>query len=354
MGTAEGGEQTAPSARAEDGSFRTILVYGSWTAFVVHALFGVFFYVVGVPMLVYFNIGSVALYFAFAVFVKRRTTPALLVVSAEVVAHGWLAVAAVGLTSGFQYYLFVVAPLAFFNPGWRKSAKIAHIALVFAAYVFITTWYDSHGPWVVADRRVLEVVRGFNAAGTFAFLAFISHHYVKLARQAEARLRHLAITDSLTGLHNRRHMLRVVDHELARHRRSAKPMAIVMIDIDDFKSVNDSFGHECGDDVLVAVADRMRGAVRAQDQVARWGGEEFVLLLPETDLDGARDVAEKVRHAIADTPIAHGDDRISIRITAGVCAFKPDESLDRVLGRADRALLEGKRAGKDRVVVVPS
>jgi diguanylate cyclase (GGDEF)-like protein len=352
MEPAEGRDLAYPPVRAEDNPFRTILAYGSWTALAVHALFGMFFYAIGVPVLVYFNIGSVALYFGCAVFVKRRIMLALLLVSAEVVAHSWLAVAAVGLTSGFQYYLFAVAPLAFFNHGWRKPAKIAHLLLVFCAYVALVTWYDQHGAWVAADRRVLEFLQVFNAGCTFAFLAFIAHHYVKLERLAEARLRHLAITDALTGLHNRRHILRIADHELARHRRSHKPIAIVILDIDDFKSVNDRFGHECGDDVLKAAADRMRAAVRAQDQVARWGGEEFVLLLPETDLDGARDVAEKVRHAISDTPIQHGADRVSIRITAGVCAFEPGEDLDRVLARADRALLEGKRAGKDRVVVV--
>jgi len=174
-----------------------------------------------------------------------------------------------------------------------------------------------------------------------------THELEQLALKFELSSR----TDDLTGLPNRRGFLDASKVELTRARRSGRPVSIVMADIDHFKQVNDRFGHAGGDAVLRSVAQVLRASIRTEDIAARWGGEEFILLLPETDLAGARQAAEKVRLAIAalDIPV----EGTPIRVTAsfGVAAHDLERSLDATIADADRALYRAKEKGRDRVVV---
>jgi len=174
-----------------------------------------------------------------------------------------------------------------------------------------------------------------------------THELEQLALKFELSSR----TDDLTGLPNRRGFLDASHVELTRARRSGRPVSIVMADIDHFKQVNDRFGHAGGDAVLRSVAAILRASIRTEDIAARWGGEEFILLLPETDLAGARQAAEKVRLAIAacDIPV----EGTPIRVTAsfGVAAHDLERSLDATIADADRALYHAKENGRDRVVV---
>jgi diguanylate cyclase len=351
MGNLTGKIAAAESGVDEDVPFRTMLGYSARVALALHVAFAVFFYSIGAIGLVYFNIGGVLLYAAAPRYLSGRITVAFALVSAEVIAHAWYAVYVIGWSSGFQYYLFVLAPLGFFNPRWRVALKATHLVIVFLGYLAIKYWSATHQPPIVLTEGALRTLNEFSVIGALIFLAFIAHYYSKIARVAEDQLEQLATTDLLTGLHNRLHMINIASHELARHRRSGKPISLVMFDIDDFKAVNDRYGHECGDFVLQTVAARLRQTMREQDQLARWGGEEFVFLLPETDRDGAREMAEKVRWAVSGSPVEFGAHRITVRLTAGVCLFDPREPLDTCLSRADHAMLEGKRTGKDRVVV---
>ena len=171
------------------------------------------------------------------------------------------------------------------------------------------------------------------------------------AELAQAEMARLARSDSLTGLPNRRHMQEKLDEENVRSKRSGRLPSLVICDIDHFKSINDSLGHEAGDEILKHVAGLLRSRLRAQDVIARWGGEEFLLLLPETDLQGAIFVAESLREQLASTPADYGGDRISVTMTFGVAEHSPrDESIQATLRRADQALYEGKGAGRNRVI----
>ncbi len=123
-----------------------------------------------------------------------------------------------------------------------------------------------------------------------------------------------------------------------------------MVDADDFKALNDKFGHDCGDHILRIIAKRLRLSVRSRDYLGRWGGEKFVLLLPETNGETAHEVAERVREA-ARAPVSYQGRRVALTLTVGVSTFRPDDDFASCLARADQALLEGKRAGKNRVMV---
>ncbi|MBK8537793.1 MAG: diguanylate cyclase [Candidatus Competibacteraceae bacterium] len=168
----------------------------------------------------------------------------------------------------------------------------------------------------------------------------------------ELELRRLATTDPLTDLANRRHFLAQVELELELLQRYAKPAALLMIDLDHFKQVNDSYGHAAGDAVLRHFATVARHVLRKVDLLGRLGGEEFAALLPGTDPEGARQLAERLRQIIASSPVHTASGIITITVSIGVTLFAlSDSAADTVLARADRALYRAKDEGRNRVEV---
>ncbi len=171
--------------------------------------------------------------------------------------------------------------------------------------------------------------------------------------EANQALSRLATTDYLTGLVNRRQADQLLRRELARARRACQPLAVVMMDLDHFKAINDTRGHEVGDLCLRHVAGQLRERLRTTDVVARYGGEEFLLVLPETGLDQAAMLADQVRRRIQDTPLRHGGDEIRLALSAGVAIFElhRDAAPDRLVRWADEAMYCAKNLGGNRVVV---
>jgi two-component system cell cycle response regulator len=164
----------------------------------------------------------------------------------------------------------------------------------------------------------------------------------------------MALTDSLTGLHNRRYMESHLGTLVEQAAARGKPLSLVIFDIDHFKAINDTHGHDAGDDVLREFAVRVRKAIRGIDLACRYGGEEFVIVLPETDLAVASAVAERLRRRIAGEPfpISRIPQGIPVTISAGITGLwqQPGDSAAAILKRADEALYEAKRAGRNRVV----
>jgi two-component system cell cycle response regulator len=162
----------------------------------------------------------------------------------------------------------------------------------------------------------------------------------------------MAITDVLTGLYNRRymetHVGTLVDQAISR----GKPLSVLILDIDYFKSINDTHGHDAGDDVLQDFAIRIRKSIRGIDLACRYGGEEFVVVMPETDMAVATMVAERLRRRIAGEPfpIQKGAKTIDVTISIGIAALGPDDNAAAVIKRADQALYRAKRDGRNRVV----
>ena len=168
-------------------------------------------------------------------------------------------------------------------------------------------------------------------------------------RAYQEQLEQLVRLDPLTNLLNRRAMLEHLTQAQQRAARNQAPFTVVLGDIDDFKRVNDNYGHDCGDEVLKAVANILRANVRAPDQVARWGGEEFLLLLPDTDVRSANIVMERIRAISAQTVANYHTHEMTFTMTFGLSASADD--LETSLIQADRALYQGKHAGKNRVVM---
>ena len=170
-----------------------------------------------------------------------------------------------------------------------------------------------------------------------------------LVRQAEA-LERLASIDGMTGLNNRRNFLLLAETEWSRFTRYGRPMALLMIDIDKFKSVNDTYGHDAGDEVIKTVAAILQDRKRASDIVGRLGGEEFCLVLPEATLDSAVAAGERLRQLVENHVIAIAGRRIPITISVGASVCRADISgIEELIKQADLALYEAKHSGRNRV-----
>lgn len=169
--------------------------------------------------------------------------------------------------------------------------------------------------------------------------------------EANERLKTASLTDPLTTLFNRREILLRVEHEIARFERNGNIFSILIGDIDDFKRINDEHGHQVGDDVLKQVSKVFLEQIRKQDTVARWGGEEFIFLLPQTDDVGVLVLAEKLRSTVESTQIKTERGVIRITMTFGCCSFQKMERLEAFIDKADQALYTGKKNGKNQVFV---
>ena len=170
-------------------------------------------------------------------------------------------------------------------------------------------------------------------------------------RRLEDQLRALATTDTLTGLHNRRHFFVESERLLTEAQVEKLPLCLLILDIDHFKTINDTRGHRAGDDALTTIAARCRAALRRGDLLARFGGEEFTIVLKNTLPDEALTIAERIRASFADQPILHDHDRFSVTTSIGLAAAEPGmASMDQLVEKADKALYAAKRGGRNRVV----
>lgn len=183
--------------------------------------------------------------------------------------------------------------------------------------------------------------------GTFGFIALHKE-------RSDAEARRLATVDPLTGAWNRAAFHEVAERELARARRAGQPLSIIMVDIDHFRAVNERHGHRVGDAVLQGFADRIRAALRKEDMLVRFGGEEFLVLLPEVAGPGAVVVAGRIRKTVAAEPIVAGEVEVAVTASLGVAARLDEgpESIDSLIARADSALAMAKDRGRDRVVAL--
>jgi diguanylate cyclase (GGDEF)-like protein len=196
---------------------------------------------------------------------------------------------------------------------------------------------DTAGPCTPARKRVLAM------AGALLAIAIRN-------AQLFHDLRENSLRDGLTGCFNRTHALDVIDTELRRARRSQTPVSLIMFDLDRFKDINDRHGHLCGDAVLAAVGAKMREVLRGSDLKCRYGGEEFLVLLPETPLEGAKRVADTLRREIADMPVSWKGEGVPVTASLGVSVALPSEVDSKALiARADAALYRAKDQGRNCV-----
>lgn len=211
---------------------------------------------------------------------------------------------------------------------------------------------EDHCEVVLKDGRTLErysTAVEDKASGYLGRVWFFRD--ITVRKEVERALQQMSLCDSLTGVANRRHFFERAKEEYDRARRYGRQLSFIMLDIDLFKQVNDRWGHAAGDDVLKAVCQSAHAVLRHIDMFARIGGEEFALLAPDTDIDSAFLVAERLRRHVAAQCVIEGADTIRVTISLGVASLtEKDGSAEDVLKRADAALYAAKRAGRDRTL----
>ena len=212
---------------------------------------------------------------------------------------------------------------------------MANIAALGMALMLGLLFFYLHG----IGARVVEGIRLQLANAALA--AQLQQALAAMARQAS--------TDALTGLPNRRSLDDAMAVQLTLAAQEARPFAVLMLDLDHFKAINDTHGHATGDAVLRAFAERLEGELRRSDSCARYGGEEFVVVLGDTPLELALEVAERLRRAVGETPLVPG---LTATVSVGATCHRPGDGMADLLARADAALYDAKRAGRDRVVMV--
>ncbi|MBL8351162.1 MAG: GGDEF domain-containing protein [Burkholderiaceae bacterium] len=255
-------------------------------------------------------------------------------------------------------YVVLLAPSVWviLRHGWHAERSLRTVALTMAMAIVALLVRALHA-WLTPGDYVdlMQASLGQGLTFLFAFMCllgagfgFVLAVFERVARQMEE----VATHDGLTGCWNRSTTDALLEHELQRSRRSGAPVAFVLLDLDHFKQVNDLHGHRAGDAVLKAFADTVRARLRASDVFGRTGGEEFGLVLPGTDLAGARWLVETVRREVETLALTDADSRpMAVTVSAGIAMADGGTPLsgDRLYGQADQALYEAKRSGRNRV-----
>jgi len=259
----------------------------------------------------------------------------------------------VGWTAGFQLYLIAGGQLVFML-FTEKQRVLRWIYLVFAVgtFFYCQLVVPEDGNGYTFSHSAAAVLFSINATCTLLLmfaLAAVSYYAAMRVRVAAAgateRAQFLANTDELTGLANRRPVLRRLE-QLSMH----VPYVVAIADVDHFKMLNDTFGHECGDLVLTAIGERLRMGVRAADSVGRWGGEEFIFVMEQTSIEDAVVTLERLSAELSE-PIPCTGHSHEVTMSVGITDAQPDRMVHRALQRADSALYEAKQAGRNLVRV---
>ncbi|MBS1228500.1 MAG: hypothetical protein H6R17_1777 [Proteobacteria bacterium] len=282
----------------------------------------------------------------------ERRNPLLPWLWVVVFAQSLLAVYVLGADAGFQYYLLATIPPSFAQLDRPLPFRLLQAALIIAFFLACDSWFVRYAiPLYPYPEYFLATLRHVNTVGCCAMLAGGAYAQALVIKESGDVLRRVASTDALTGLLNRRRFSEIAEREFARSRRSGHPLTLALGDIDFFKRINDGHGHAAGDHVLQSVANLLQGALRDYDCVARWGGEEFIVLLPDTDVATASVVVERLRETVAGSPWLFEGAQIPVTMTLGIAQFAADENWHTIVARADEALYRGKRSGRNRVEI---
>lgn len=237
----------------------------------------------------------------------------------------------------------VLPPVVFFLLGKRLGAW--YCALIFA-YVLFFFYERSQSP----PSAEPDLGSFLNIAEVFVIHLFLFLYYEGSRTAAYEELERVSQTDKLTGLYNRRHLDKLLLQEFSRHQRADSPLSLVLCDIDHFKRVNDEYGHLIGDVIMQEIAAAVTAKIRNTDIFGRWGGEEFLLILPDTSLDGAVSIVNALQNTLAESRFTRD---IKISLSFGIASTANDKDVELQLRRADDALYDAKRRGRDCLVVAP-
>jgi len=314
----------------------------------VDVMFFIFFSVVGSSFQQGLNFVSFSCYCVTLWLLRRRYNRlAVVLIWTEVFTHAAIGTLLTGWDSGYYYYLLMFVPTIIVSTSRRASYWM--LAALWSFYLALFLMMHHFPPIQPISHRALYLLQAFNETVLFAMVSYFVFMYQRLANRSDKKLKLLATTDPLTGLFNRRYALETAMREAALFERGSRDLSYILADIDHFKSINDHLGHQAGDAALVAVSEALRSVTRVQDVLARWGGEEFLFVLPDTPREGAADLAARIHDVVARLEPIPGIGPITL--TFGVSGQRKHETCDAAIARADMALYQGKRAGRNCVML---
>ncbi len=348
-----------------DNSFKYSFI--CYVAACIHLIVTVTFFILDVVPIYYYNVFSTILYFYMAiVFVPQEKYIHIFICTvSEIIFHSTMFTLLLGWEWGYMSYMIALLPISFYLcltlPQMRRhllSPIILGISIC-ACYIvtkiacmYITPMYTD-----VASEGFITAGFCLNTATSFAIILFFSILFSIEIRQMQRTLMQenetldeIASHDPLTGLLNRRSMEFHLGKVMDVAKKTGAQFSLIMADIDDFKKVNDNYGHDIGDQVLVHVATIIKKQLRGNDYVCRWGGEEMLLLISNNGKVAVQ-VAERIRQALENTPITTKDgDKITVTMTFGVTGYIPGFNMNKLIKITDENLYRGKRNGKNQVV----
>lgn len=329
-------------------------VFAFSACLLAHILYIVLFTASGVRLMVFFNAFSILFYVStlFLVNVVKEKMNLVYATIGEIILHAAFATICVGLASNFTMFLLMIIPLAFLMPNKSRYAPFVILFISVPLYGILNYHYSdsakalydlSSSPYEIIFY-VINIIVGSAVLIYIAIIFSLMRHYLesRLRLQTE-QLKVMASTDPLTKLNNRRE----IQKRLEEVSGSSSDYIIGIGDIDDFKRVNDTYGHDMGDTVLARVAKIISDTIPADAGVARWGGEEFLFVIPDSDIDAGRKCADSIIKAIRENTFTHEGKEFSITMTIGICLGTSKDTIDTVISTADARLYKGKQNGKN-------
>jgi diguanylate cyclase (GGDEF)-like protein len=287
-------------------------------------------------------------------FYKTGVAVALLAVSIISVAGDTI----LGIDCGAHYFLIAGVMLFISADKTTMGFRFISGSACFAEFILICVFLTGAEPVTYLPHVAVTVIDKINLITAFGAIGFALHNYVNavvdkefVQKEQSMRLFDQANSDQLTGLPNRRFTYRQLEFLAAKSKARNEEFVIGLADIDDFKYLNDTYGHPCGDEVLVQTGMVMKNTLRKNDVVGRWGGEEFLIILPDTCLEEGLTIIERLRMAIAETTFMVEGKELFITMTIGVSVFRKDALLGDLIRETDRLLYDGKNNGKNRTTV---
>lgn len=250
--------------------------------------------------------------------------------------------------------LVVLIAISIIGPYDRISIPLSAAVIVIPEIILYFVLISGHDFPGLPDMNTIAIYSIFHIGALLMVVGLIRidterHWY---SYQEGRHLTAIAHTDPLTGIHNRRGLNREFEHEVKRQKRFRRQTAICLVDIDRFKFINDNYGHNIGDEVLQTLVQRWLGLIRETDTLARIGGEEFVVMLPETSRKQALDTAERLRTSICDTPVHTSANGLDVSVSIGIIVMEPGElDFTSAMSKADQAMYQAKNEGRNRVVL---
>ena len=342
-----------PTSNAMNDDVRQFTRFAAAFAMLMHIGFIALFAWWGVPVLALLNVLSVAahLYAYWEARPGGQVQRATIAIACEVGLHAIAATLLLGWNSGFHYFMLPLVPAALLSSVRSVTARLRIAGTISVAYVALKLWSNHIPPLQPAsDPRALQNLETSCVVVLLLALIALAYRYQALFFHTQQALARAAYTDPLTGALNRRRL-----QQLAYERSSQQPNCLMMCDLDHFKHINDAYGHDAGDAVLQHFHQQLVRSTRATDWVCRWGGEEFLVLMPGTTLEQAHMAAQRLQQQLQAHPtlLASGQS-LTITATIGIAPLLPQESLLHAVQRADHALYQGKTQGRNQIVQAPA